>query len=190
MRQTTIDLQDEIEAIRGEKLPAVEEGIVELIEEFEEEYESYSSVPAAEERAYEKLEEKRIELKGRAEALERVVDEWNGSEFVVEELTTGNLASIQDSVAEASFDFDPQEGEMTGGVPRQGYGMVETLRHSIVRAPPGAPSTIDPATGNENPEPADYPQQVGMFLFERINSFNTVGDTDLGNSSLRERMNS
>lgn len=187
MRQTTIDLKEEVQELRGEKLPAVNDAQDELVDKIEEEYESYSTVPEEEDRAFETLEEKRIELEGQADALERVVDEWDGGEFVIQELTTGALAEIQDSVSEASFDFNPEKGEMEGGTPKQGFGMVETLRKSIVRQPPKAP-TRENEFGETVPEPANYPHQVGMYLFERVNNFNTVGDTDLGNSSLKERM--
>lgn len=187
MRQTTIDLKEEAQEIREQKLPAVEDAQDELIQQIEEEYGSYDDVPDSEDQAFDQLEEKRIELEGQAEALERVVEEWDGGEFVVEELTTGALAEIQDNVSEKSFDFDPEKGEMEGGTPKQGFGMVETLRKSIVRQPPGAP-TRENEFGETVPEPANYPHQVGMFLFERVNNFNTVGDTDLGNSSLKERM--
>lgn len=188
MNTTTIDLEEEAREIRNEKLPAVTDAIQELLEEFEAEYGTYSEVPADEERAYEKLEDKRVELEGRASALERVVDEWGGSEIVIQELSTGALAEIQDSVAEKSFEFDPEAGEVRGGTPKSGFGMIETLRKSIVEQPDGAPVTVDSRTGEEVPAPEDYPESVGMYLFEKVNSFNTVGDTEMGNSSLRERM--
>ncbi|UBF23109.1 tail assembly chaperone [Haloarcula virus HCTV-16] len=179
MQQTTIDLREEARKIREEKLPSVEDAQDELVAQIEEEYESYNDVPESEDQAFEKLEEKRIELEGQAESLERVVEEWDGGEFIVRELTTGALAEIQDSVSEKSFEFDPERGEMKGGTPKQGFGMVETLRKSIVRQPPGAP-TRENEFGEEVPEPANYPHKIGLFIFEQVNSFNTVGETDLG----------
>lgn len=187
MRQTTIDLEDEIAEIRQDKLPAVEDAQDELIEQFEQEYGDYAEVPDEEEAAFDKLEEKRVDLQGTAQALERVVDEWGGSEFTITELSMGAVADVQDKVSAASFSFDHEEGEFEEGVPKQGYGMIETLRQAVVDQPSGAPTLTD-EFGNRQPDPADYPHEVGMFLFEKVNAFNTVGDTDLGNSSLRERM--
>lgn len=187
MRQTTIDLEDEIAELRGDKLPAIEDAQEELIAQFEDEYGDYSEVPDEEEDAYDTLEEKRVDLKGTVQALERVVDEWDGSQFTITELSMGAVADVQDKVSEASFSFDHEEGEFEEGVPKQGYGMIETLRQAIVDQPDGAPTYTD-EMGNRLPDPADYPHEVGMHLFEKVNAFNTVGETDLGNSSLRERM--
>lgn len=184
---TTIDVEEEAREIREEKLPAVEEAQEELISELKEEYGDYSSVPAEEEAAFEKLEEKRVELEGRADVLERTVEEYNGGEYVIRELTTGALAAIQDEVSEASFEFDPETQQVEGGTPKSGYGMVETLSRSIVQQPDGAPTRTGPK-GAEQPDPREYPHQLGLFLFDKVNAFNTVGEADMGNSSLRERM--
>lgn len=217
MRKTTIDLEREAREIREERIPEVEETQDDLVEQIESEYDSYAEVPDELDTTYDKLEERRVELRGQSIALVTAILEWSSeydldeverehgsvedfieehgvqdlgsSEFVVQELSTGQLADIQDRVSEKSFEFDPQEGKMVSGTPKQGYGMVETLREAVVRQPDGAPTRTDDL-GHDLPEPAEYPNQVGMFLFEKVNSLNTVGDTDLGNSSLRERMKS
>lgn len=187
MERMTIDLKQEAEEIKEEDIPPVIEAREELVNELENEFDDYKDVPHEYERAYEKLEEKRIELEGQQKALERAADEWGDGIFVIQELTMGQLATIQDSVSEKSFEWDAESGEPVSGTPKQGYGMVETIRQSIVQYPDSSPTRND-EFGNEEPDPAQYPHQVGLYLFEKINSFNTIGDSELGNSSLRDRM--
>lgn len=217
MRRTTVDLEKEAQRILNEEVPALEEAKQELVSELLEEYGSYSDVPAEYRQTYDEFEEEIIELEGTAQALVSQVLDWSSehdmkeietqyggvnefieeegcvghgeSVIVIEELSTGQIGAIQDEVSERSFDFDPETGEMVDGTPKQGFGMVETLRHAIVKQPEGAPTRLDPEDGrSEIPEPAEYSSQVGVFLFDKVNSLNTVGDTDLGNSSLREAM--
>lgn len=189
MRQITVNMAEEVNRIRDERLPEIEQGKQDLVEQFEEEYESYKEVPSEEEAAFDKLEEKRIELEGRAETFEHYIEEWNGSKFVIRELDTGAVAAIQDEVSEKSFEFDLEQGEIEGGTPKQGYGMVETLRRAIAQQPEGAPTKPHPEAG-EQIAPGQYPHQVGMWLYEKINNFNAIGEAELGNSSLREEMTS
>ena len=189
MRSKTVDIRAEAEEIRTSRLPEVEDAQDQLVAELKEEYEDFSKVPDVEEKAFNALEEERIELEGQAQALENAVEAWDGGEFVIQELTTGQIAHITDAVSEKSFDFDPHEGELKGGTPKQGFGKIETLRQAIVQWPTDAPTRKD-EHGNTGPAPADYPYQVGEYLYEKVNSLNTVGDTDMGNSSLRERMRS
>jgi len=188
MRRETIDLEEEAREIREEQVAEIEEAEDELVERLEEEYDGFSDVPDRFKKTYEQFEEQLVELRGRAQALENAAEEWGDGVFVISELTTGQVATIQDRVSEESFDFDPEAGEMVDGTPKQGYGMVETLRQAVVEQPSGAPTSSNPKTGRDEPEPAEYPSQVGMYLFEKVNNLNTVGDTDLGNSSLRDRM--
>lgn len=188
MRKQTIDLEDEVEEIRTERIPSIEEARDELVAKLSEEFEEYSEVPKEYRQTYDEFEEQLVELQGKAQALEQAVEDWGDGVFVTSQLTTGQLASIQDAVSEKSFEFDPQRGEMVNGSPKQGFGMVETLREAIIQAPDGAPSR-ETEFGREEPEPAEYPHQVGLYLFEKVNNFNTVGESDLGNSSLREQMN-
>jgi len=187
MRTITVDLKDEARKIRTEQVQKVEEAQEDLIQKLREEFEDYEDVPREYEQRYDRLTEREVDLRGRADALDRAVEEWDGGEFVLTELTTGQIADIQDSVSEKSFDFDPESGEVVDGNPKEGYGMVETLRQCIKQQPGGAPTRKDDL-GQEVPDPAEYPNQVGLFLFEKANVLNTVGEADLGNSSLRERM--
>lgn len=212
-RTHTIDLLEEARGLSEEGVSEIEQAQDDLVERLEEEYESFAEVPQKYRDAYEEFDGERIETRGRAVALARQVLEWDTpggdaaehqameghgsvgdlldsgldpsaapSEVTVSDLTTGQLASIQDRVASESFDFDVETGEAEG-TPKSGYGMVETLREAIRSQPQGAPSSE-----RGEPEPAEYDHQVGMFLYERVNSLSTTGDHDLGNSSLRERM--
>lgn len=187
MRTKKVDLERQAQELREQTIPELEEAAEDLLEKIENEYDDYEDVPKQYEQTYNELQEEITEKEGQATALKHYADEWGDGVFVLGELTTGQIAQVQDKVAEQSFDFDPQQGEIVGGMPKRGFGMVETLRHAIQVAPDGAPvSTGD--RGKEQPEPGNYPSQVGMFLFEKANNLNTTGDTDLGNSSLRSRM--
>ena len=211
MKTVRVDLLTEAAELRAEA-EQYEEAAAELVEELDEKFESYSEVPDEAKEAYDELEEKRIEAEGNAKSLYRAVVDWgdNGHEeeeiddiyefvdgyeslhelgdsvFKLAELSTGGLAAVQDEVAEKSFDFDPERGEVTGGTPKSGYGMVETLRRTVEEQPDGAP--VKQQGPGKYPAPSEYPHQVGLFLFEKVNNLNTVGDTDLGNSSLREKL--
>lgn len=187
MRRETIDLEREAEQIRDGQIAEIEETQDDLVAKLNEEYEDFSEVPTSKRQAFDELEARKNDLEGEAQALERAAEQWGDGVFVVQELTTGQLATIQDRVSEKSFDFDLDTGDAEG-TPKSGYGMVETLGQAIVEAPDGAPTRSNPHGPGEVPDPAEYPHQVGLFLFEKVNEFNAMGETDLGNSSLRERM--
>lgn len=186
VRTTTVDLAEDL-ADAQEQLDKLEEAEEELLADFEQQYGGPEDVPDDEEKRWETLDEKMVEKRSEIHALERAIEDWGGSEFVIQELTYGAVAEIQDAVAEASFEFDAEEGEVEDGVPKSGYGKLETMRRSIVQQPPDAPTTTD-AMGNPVPEPANYPSTIGEHLFDAINAFNSMGETDLGNSSLEDRM--
>lgn len=211
MRTQRVDILNEADGLRADA-EAFEEAVDELVDEIDAKFDSYQEVPAEVKETYEELEAERIEAEGTAKALYRAVIDWgsNGhdsdeiddvyefvdeqdslrelgdSTFVISEMSTGGLAAVQDEVAEKSFDFDPERGELTGGTPKSGYGMLETLRRTIESQPSGAP--VQQKGPTKIPDPDEYPHQLGLFLFEKVNSLNTVGETDLGNSSLRERL--
>ncbi len=187
MKRITVDILEEAEKIREKEINELKKAQDNLVEEIKQDYDSFEEVPEVDQQAYDSLEAQITEARGVVQKLEEIAEEYDGSEFVIEELSTGALASIQDEVSEKSFDYDVERGEISGGTPKQGYGMVETLRHSIVKQPHNAPTTKD-ARGRDVIDPGGYPHQLGIFLFDKINNMNTVGETDLGNSSLRDRM--
>jgi len=105
----------------------------------------------------------------------------------VRELTFGQLQRVSDDMMDKSFEVDV-ENEDIEGTPRQGYYQTELLNEAIEDYPPGAPSVEE--YGRQSPNAGDYPIPVGEWLFERVDAINTTGDTEMGNSSLKEAMNS
>lgn len=183
MWTTTLDLQAEIEDLRG-RLADLEADQEALLEEAERIEAGEADTDSPEERLaeieaeFDDLEAARTSVTGFVRALEKVVEEWNGSEFEIVELSAGTVRRIKDEVAEKS------DGEAY----RSGYHEIRVVEESVVSAPPGAPSTLDTKTGEEEPDPKEYPNRVFSWLYEKINAWNTVGEYDMGNSSLQERL--
>lgn len=160
---TEIDLARGAQEMR-QKAEELDQELDELAQELKEEYGSFREVPAEAEQKYERKEEERIETEGQASALERTVEAWGGDGVVeVKELTGGEFAMIRDGEFE--------EGE--------GAAMVAVLRRAIIDTPAKA-----------SDDPADWPNQAVSYLFERVNAINTVGEVELGNLSLEQRMSS
>lgn len=122
------------------------------------------------------------------EEVKEVFGEIESMEFVVQELTFGQLQAVSDQMMEESFEVDVRAQDLEG-TPKQGFYQLELLKEAIVRSPPSAPSTTD-EYGNPIPEPGDYPIAVGEWLYDRVNALNTTGETEMGNSSLEDAMNS
>lgn len=106
--------------------------------------------------------------------------------FTVQELDFGQLQKVSDDMVEESFEVDVQKQELDG-TPRQGYYKSELLRESIVEWPPFAP-TYTNEHGRELSQPGDFPVPVSEWLYDRVDAINTTGDTEMGNSSLKEAM--
>lgn len=174
----TVNLQERVEEIENERLPEIAERQDEIVEEAQEYESNKETIPSGLESEFDELEAERVEISGEAKTLKRTIEDWDGAEFQLEELTFGQVQQISDDVMEQSFEVDMERQNMTG-TPKQGFYQIEVLRQSIAATPPGAPD-----------DPAEYPTSIGEFLFDRVNALNTVGDTDMGNSSLRERMQS
>lgn len=187
MIEHTVDVLDRVEELR-EQADQIEETQDELVERLKEDFDGFEDVPQKFQESYEEFEEEIVSKRGKADLFEKVVDEYGGSEWTLTTVTLGQLGKIQDQVSDASFDFDVERGEVSGGMPKQGYGRNLTLEECIVEQPPDAPTTKDPRTGQEVPEPEEYPSELGLWLFEKANAINTTGDIDMGNSSLQERM--
>jgi predicted nucleic acid-binding Zn-ribbon protein len=106
--------------------------------------------------------------KNRYEALSDYVRKWNGSEFVVQKLTFGQTMNIQDEVNKRSqMDIDMSQAN---GFMREGFYKVATVREAVVNSPEGSPS-----------DPANYPMQIGLWLYDKIDEINTASEVDLGN---------
>lgn len=171
----TLDLEERVEELE-EELEEVSERQDEIVEESIEAEKMGNEVDEELEEEFDDLESDRLEFEGELNTLKRTVDAWDGGKFEIQELTFGQVQRISDEVLEESFDVDMQSQNMTGA-PKEGYYQIAILREAILESPNGAPS-----------DPADYPTAVGEYLFEKVNAFNTVGDTEMGNSSLEERM--
>lgn len=202
-----IDFAEEAQAIYEEDLVEMEKGLDEIVEQAKEEYGSFSDTPDEVIEAYEELDNERIETKGTADALLRAIidlsdrfslEDWTDEDgfmadeflekytwqeltglcvFTIEEFSGGALSKIQDQISDDSFTFDADTGSIEG-MPKQGRAKVIMLQHGVIDKP-------------ENLENiANLNSSSFEFLFDRLNELNTTGSVDMGNSSLRERMES
>jgi hypothetical protein len=117
------------------------------------------------------LEAAKVLVTGRVEALQRALDEWEGSEVVVRELTGAEARQVR---AEAQQRADKAGVEYTDD-----FHETLMLQKGVEQTPPGAP---DP--GNIG----DLPERLFDLFVHKVNALNSVGDFEMGNSSLRERM--
>lgn len=112
-------------------------------------------------------------LRQRLSAFERFAEDVEGDEFVVKEMTFGELMRARDEVSQASYSMNQQSGQVEG-VPRDGYYRIKVLEFGVKDAPQGAPP------------PKDYPYHVGDWVYNAIDELNTGGEADTGNLSLEE----
>lgn len=98
---------------------------------------------------------------------------WDGSEVVIKELT-GQEARIVKAEAQDRAERRGLSQERANDIRD-----IEFLKRAVVSTPAGAP------------EPSDVhglPNLLFDWLVTRANNLNSVGDFDMGNSSLRDRM--
>jgi hypothetical protein len=170
----TLDLEDEVDV--------VENNVEELEEQIDERVERALDVdpPEDDEEAalLDSLEEEVAELdatlvgtRGYEEALTRAINQWDGSEIVLRELSGAETRAIkaraQQKADEAGVDYTDDFHE------------TEFLKKAVESTPPGAP---------EPSEIGDLPDRLFDWLLTRANMLNSVGEFNMGNSSLRERM--
>lgn len=108
---------------------------------------------------------------GRLRALEKYLDQWGGSEFVLKELSYGDLMRAKDEMNQHSYNIDNRSGEVEG-VPRDGFYKVKVLGLAIENAPQGAPA-----------EAKDIPYHVGEWLYDKVDNLNTLGELEVKNCS-------
>lgn len=186
----TLDLNDRIEEIE-ERLETIEEEkerIKTEVRQHRQEDET-DEIPNDLEDEWEDLDKEEVELRGDRKKFAEVVEEWGGSEIVIEELSFGQLQAVSDDMMDKSFEVDVDRGDVEG-TPQQGFYRIRLLEQAISRQPSGAPTQTIVERGQEKevPSPGDYPIALGEWLFEKIDAFNTTGDTEMGNSSLKEAM--
>lgn len=120
----------------------------------------------------------RVELEAKIERFNEYVEEWESTRFVVRELTFGESQNLKDTVSSESFDVDVELQEIEG-TPLQGLYQSELLKMAVEEMPSEAPDN-----------PNDLPEMLGDWLMEKCESVNTVGDTEVGNLSLEDEINS
>lgn len=129
-------------------------------------------------RQWNALEGERLQLEHRLERFEEYVDAWESTEFVVRELTFGEIQKVKDVVSSESFSVDVQLQEIEG-TPLQGLYQNEILRRSVEEMPEDAPDDV-----------LDLPDVLGEWLFEKSDEVNSVGEQSMGNLSLEEAISS
>lgn len=182
----TLDLSDAIEE-KEEQAEEFKQKAVEIEEEanqYKEENGSDAEVPDDMEQEWKEYKAKSLELEQDIRTIEEKIEEWEGSEFVVSELTWGQIEAVSDDMMEESFEVDIEKQDIDG-TPRQGFYKLELLRESVEQSPPNAPTRKD-ELGREAPSPGDYPPPVGEWLFDKVDALNTFGDASLGNLSLED----
>lgn len=117
------------------------------------------------------LEATLVAVRGYAEALERAVDEWDGTEVIIRELTGAEVRLVK---SEAQQKADQHGLDYTDDIHETLF-----LQKAVQSTPPGAPEPS--AIG-------DLPNRLFEWLNSRANTLNSTGSFDMGNSSLRERM--
>lgn len=181
-RTKAIDFEDRVDELRDEKIPEVEQARDDCLAEIDEKFDSFAEVTDEYRQTYNEYEERLVELRGEADALERAVDDYGGSEWQISELTGGEVARIEDEVNAESYDVDVRTGDIEG-TPKSGYGRLLTVELGVESAPPEAPTK-----GSGAVDAGELSNKVVMYLFDKINALNTVGDTNLQTTSLREAM--
>ena len=200
----TLRLTDRIDEIQ-ERLEEIEEEKARLEDLAREAREEDGTIPNDVEDDWDDLDAEETELRGELKKFQMVKEEWGERptnddgdptgdyvcEWTVRELSFGQLQAVSDDMMEESFEVDVERGNVEG-TPKQGYYQIELLREAIEEQPPGAPTRKKQTSTQttEKPAPADYPFQLGEWLFEKVDALNTTGDTDMGNSSLEEALKS
>lgn len=171
VRTTTVSLEDRAEEIRADEVAHREQMLDEMREEVLEEYDQPWEIPEKINQRYTSLQEEIKRLRGQANLMEETAEAIDGAEFEIRELSAGGVAAVQDDVMEASdvtLDGD--------GTPKAGYAKLRALDVAVVEMPPGVDDV------------EDLPDPVSDWLYDCVDEFNSTGEVDLGNSSLRAEM--
>lgn len=113
-----------------------------------------------------------VDLRSRKRVLERALDEWEGSEITVRELTGTETRMLKDELR--------REARQAGvDVLPEGAHETRFLETAVESTPPGCPDPEDIG---------DLPDRMFEWLLARTNALNTVGEFQMGNSSLSERV--
>jgi hypothetical protein len=169
-RSITVDLTDEADRLDDEVADLEAEAETHAAD-LREAHGSVSDVPPDEQQAWEQRQQEIRQAAELAETMRHYAGEWDGGEFVLQELTGGQLAYVMDETAAAGA------AAGTGDVPRTGVAMVETLRQSVQDRPAECPA-----------DPDEWPAGIVMWLFDQVDDIGAPADVELGNSSLAAAM--
>lgn len=188
LSQITVDMEEYADELESE-VESLEEEREQILQKAEAQRQEDGEIDASVEEDFDEVESELTEKKGELSKFREVIEEWNGSEFEITELTFGQLQAVSDDMVEESFEVDVDRGNVEG-TPRQGYYQIELLNKAVIGAPPGAPTrNISKKHGSTTkPDPKMYPIPVSEWLFDKVDALNTTGDAELGNSSLDEAM--
>lgn len=180
---TTVNLADEAQTIKQDRLPPVEDELAAVKAEAED----VRADEGVGSDAWEELEQRFAELTARkdelevqATALERATEKWGGETgdavFTIKELDFGEVGRAQYETTKKSAETD---GDASAAGYHSSYYQTMVLRLGIQDSPAAAPD-----------DPQDYtPWKVAEYLYDQIDNLSTYGDrngegADLGNSSL------
>lgn len=156
--------QDELDGVNSERR--------EIVEEYRS-YEDSEDAPKSLKKRWEKLEAQRVTLNRKISRFEDEIESLDETEFVIRELSFGQVQAVQDIVSEESFDVDI-ESQSIDGTPLQGVFRSEFMSRAVVSKPDGIGDIMD------------LPDVIGEWLWDRVDAFNTSGEEDMGNMSLEE----
>lgn len=173
MVTTVISLTEGVEELEQD-IQDVREEAQQARQEYQEEHEDEDDVtPFPDTERGQQYENAAQRLRVQKVALEDALEDWGEpSEFVIKELSYGELMMARDEVSSASYEPNPQTGGYEG-VPRDGLYRVKVLELAIEEVPAEAPT-----------DPKDFPPKVGSWLYDEIDEFNTT--TPEGNLDLWE----
>lgn len=165
MERVTLNLNDRIEEI--------EDRVADLRDEQDAIEDEAADVDSDEELAalreeYRDLERDIRALENTAETMEQKVDEWGGSEFVIEEFSFGDQANANDLVLQDMNREGKQAVEEAYNARK-----IRIVQVGVQQTPPNAPD-----------HPNQYPPAVGEWLYESIEELNTYGEVGLNDFSL------
>lgn len=176
----TLDMAEELAAL-NDSVAQIEDRIEERVEEAEDlddvPREAWTEDDAARWQSLNaevtQLEDTLTRIRGYTNILERAIDEYDGTEFTVRELT-GQESRIVKAEAQTRMERLDLEPEHADDITE-----IEFLKRAIESTPAGAPSPE---------EIHGVPNNLFDWLLRNANNLNSVGEFDMGNSSLRERM--
>ena len=149
MPEITIDLQDRLDELDDE-LDSVKEDAQDIDRDSEEG-----------EMEFEELSGYYDELQYAKDEIEECIGEWEGSEFDIKKLSWGQTQQVDDLVrSETIKDGDDPRAKM-------GAYKLHLTRVAVCSTPPEAPSN-----------PSEWPSPVGEYVYERVDQFNTRGDSE------------